>query len=63
MTNPSPNQIREADSQGFQLANLREGGDPGNTDPEKLTTALDPDDDVYHRIDDTRRQLDQPHDQ
>lgn len=41
-----PNQRRELDGQGHQLANLAEG-DPGNTDPELLVAPLDPDDDVF----------------
>ena len=52
-----PNQPRELDAQGHQLANLAEG-DPGNTDPELLTAPLDGDDDVYTLIAEEQRQLD-----
>lgn len=53
-----PDQPRELDEQGHQIANLTEG-DPGNTDPELLTAPLDPDDDVYTLVDDERRELEQ----
>jgi hypothetical protein len=58
MTDHPSQQIRELDPQGNQLANLAEG-DPGNTDPEKLTAPLDADDDVYALLEDQSRQLDQ----
>lgn len=37
---------RKYDAAGQPLA-VAAGADPGNTDPEELTGALDPDDDVY----------------
>jgi hypothetical protein len=51
------NQSRDVDMDGNRLATTA-GADPGNTDPENLTSALDPDDDVYALIADEQRQLD-----
>lgn len=40
------NEPRKYDASGQPLA-MAAGADPGNTDPDELTSALDPDDDVY----------------
>ena len=45
MTDP-----QKYDSAGIPLATLA-GPDPGNTDPDKLTAPLDPDDDVHTLLD------------